>query len=195
MSSAFLKNETADGPVVIPARAPLPPGVANYVTPRGLALLRAELIELETERAHKQTDQTDETERTRQLALLNGRIANLNQRIASAKVVNGHEQPLDPAAPEVVRFGATVNLRPAQTTGQNQPARSKKTIDVLPAERQFTIVGVDEANAIHGLIAFTAPLAQAMQGKRVGEQIAMRNRQGEDLLEIVSITYEKLGTL
>lgn len=49
MSSAFLKNETADAPVVIPARAPLPQGTTNYVTPRGLALLRAKLTKLESE--------------------------------------------------------------------------------------------------------------------------------------------------
>lgn len=55
MSRAFLKNESADDPVVIPARAPLPAGAANYVTPRGLAMLRDELETLGKEHALAQT--------------------------------------------------------------------------------------------------------------------------------------------
>lgn len=50
MSKAFTSEETPDDPIVVPARAPLPPGVPNYVTPRGLALLRAERATLEHER-------------------------------------------------------------------------------------------------------------------------------------------------
>ncbi|MGM9511230.1 GreA/GreB family elongation factor [Larkinella sp. GY13] len=171
MSSAFLKNETADAPVVIPARAPLPPGVTNYVTPRGLARLREELIELETEHAHLQASEVlDENERSRQMALLNGRIANLNQRISSAKVVDSHPQ-------DEVRFGATVVLK-------------TKTGKSPGTERRFTIVGVDEADASQGLIAFTAPIARAIQGKRVGDVVSLRTVQGEEILEITAIGYE-----
>ena len=171
MSSAFLKNETADAPVVIPARAPLPPGVTNYVTPRGLTLLRDELIELETEHAHLQASEvTDENERSRQLALLNGRIANLNQRISSAKVVDSHPQ-------DEVRFGATVVLK-------------TKTGKSPGTERRFTIVGVDEADASRGFIAFTAPIARTIQGKRAGDAVLLRTVQGEEVLEITAIRYE-----
>ena len=172
MSSAFLKNETADAPVVIPARAPLPPGTTNYVTPRGLALLRDELTELEAEHARVQIDTSEENERMRQLALLNGKIGNLNQRIASARVVDPNNQPRDE-----IRFGATVTLR--THTGKK-----------LGEERQFTIVGVDEADATHGRIAFTAPLARSMQGKRVGEAVTLRTMKGENSMEIMAITYE-----
>lgn len=171
MSRAFLKNETADDPVVIPARAPLPPGVPNYVTPRGLALLRTELQELETERVQVATHTTDEADRTRQLAELNGRVGLLNQRIASARVVDGHNQPTGE-----VRFGATVTLR----------SRNPNTPDV---ERQYTLVGVDEADAAHGLIAFTAPIARAMQGKRVGDTVTVRTVNGEDVLQISQVVY------
>lgn len=168
MSSAFLKNETADAPVVIPARAPLPPSTPNYVTPHGLALLRAELVDLETERAHIQAAQVeDQNERSRQLALLNGTIANLNQRIASAKVV-------DTQAQELVRFGATVVLR----------VQSGK---LAGTERQFTIVGVDQANATQGLLAFTSPLARALQGKRIGETVAWPTPNGQQVMYVLSI--------
>jgi len=171
MSSAFLKNETADAPVVIPARAPLPPGTPNYVTPRGLDLLRTELIDLEAERAHLQAATADDlNERSRQLALLNGTIANLNQRISSAKVVDTQEQ-------DRVRFGATVVLK-------------IQTGKLAGTERHFTIVGVDQAKATQGLIAFTAPLARALQGKRVGETVAWPTPDGQQVMEILRIEYE-----
>lgn len=172
MSSAFLKNETADAPVVIPARAPLPPGTINYVTPRGLTLLRDELTDLEAEHTRVQTHTTEENERMRQLALLNGQLGNLNQRIATARVVDPQQQPRDE-----VRFGATVSLRTRTGIKSGE-------------ERRFTIVGVDEADANHGRIAFTAPIARTMQGKRVGETITLRTMKGEDVMEITAIAYE-----
>lgn len=170
MSSAFLKNETADDPVVIPARAPLPPGTTNYVTPHGLVLLRDELTGLETERATVSAGVLEERDRSRQLAELNGRIGLLNQRIATAKVVDEH-----PALDEV-RFGATVTLRP-------RPGKTS------PPERKLTIVGVDEADANQGLIAFTAPIVRAMQGKRVGDLVTVPTRTGTDTLVIATIAY------
>ncbi len=173
MSRAFLKNESADDPVVIPARAPLPPGVTNYVTPRGLALLHSELEELEAERGSVQTNEPDETERTRRMAELNGRIGALNERIATAKVVHGHEHEPDPA----IRFGATVTLRDKSSTTN-------------AADRKLTIVGVDEADATQGRIAFTAPIARLLLGKRVGERVALRTPQGEAAMEIRTISYE-----
>lgn len=179
MSRAFLKNETADDPVVIPARAPLPPGATNYVTPRGLVLLHAELVNLEAERAQVQTRAGDETERTRQLAELNGRVGLLNGRIASAKVVGPPAQLPDQNGERLVRFGATVTLRTRTKAAKGSGA-----------ERRLTIVGVDEADASHGRIAFTAPIAQAMQGKRVGETVTLRTARGEDVMDIVGIDYE-----
>ena len=171
MSRAFLKNESADDPVVIPARAPLPPGVSNYVTPRGLALLRAELAELEAEHARVQLNETDETERTRQLALINGKIGALNQRIGTAHVVNPATQPHDE-----IRFGASVTLRPKSG-----------------ADRQLSIVGVDETDAANGLIAFTAPIARAMQGKRLGDTVLLRTLKGEEAFNVVAIRYDTTG--
>ncbi|MBO0947771.1 GreA/GreB family elongation factor [Fibrella forsythiae] len=165
MSRAFLKNESADDPVVIPARAPLPPGVANYVTPRGLTLLRAELAELDAEHAQVQRTEADETERTRQLALINGKVGALHQRIRSAQVVNPGAQP-----PHEIRFGAAVTLRPK-----------------VGPDRQLTIVGVDEADAANGLIAFTAPIAKAMQGKRIGDIVPLRTMKGEEAYQVVAI--------
>src|SRR5688572_15110576 len=98
MSRAFAKEDDSGQPPIIPPRAALPPGTPNYVTPRGLELLRNELAELETERTKAEANRTDESERSRQLSILNGRISALTGRIASAKVVDTSNQP-----PEEVR--------------------------------------------------------------------------------------------
>jgi transcription elongation factor GreB len=44
VSKGFTKDDATDEPLVVPSRPPLPTGAANYVTARGLALLRSELV-------------------------------------------------------------------------------------------------------------------------------------------------------
>ena len=153
---------------MVPPRAPLPPDTPNYVTPRGLALLREELVGLETERAHLDTLPADSNDRKRKLAFVNGRIAGVQERIASARVVDFADQPQDE-----VRFGATVNLR------------SK-----AGAERKMQIVGVDESDPAQGRIPFTAPIVRGMTGKKIGQPVAMPSTRGSEAWEIVSISYE-----
>lgn len=92
MSKAFTSEETADAPAIVAPRAPLPDGVPNYVTPRGLARLRDELAALRAQGLEP--------------AALAQRRAELEERIASAEVV-----PLPTAPTDVVRFGARVTVR------------------------------------------------------------------------------------
>jgi hypothetical protein len=108
MSKAFTKDEAWEEPI-IPPRAPMPVGVHNYVTPRGLRLLQEELAALETERHRLDGERADEVEYRRRLAILAGRTRDLIARIASATVVDPRRQPRDE-----VRFGARVTL---QTVG------------------------------------------------------------------------------
>src|SRR5688572_14911060 len=105
MSKAFTKDDGGDEPLFVPPRAPLPEGVANYVTPRGLALLRTELAELEAERARLRR-MPDEVGRRGELAATAERVSQLSARIASAVVI-------DPAAQDDdrVRFGASARVR------------------------------------------------------------------------------------
>lgn len=171
MSQAFLKNDTQDEKVFIPPRAPLPPGTVNYVTLRGMSLLKSELVDLETNRSQVQSTQSDERERTRQLAIMGEQIAELNQRISSAKIIDARTQPQDE-----VRFGATVTLR----TNAGKKSETK---------RRFQIVGVDEASATEGRVAFLAPIARVILGRRVGDKATLRTAQGEEVLEITAIAY------
>ncbi|KAA9339959.1 GreA/GreB family elongation factor [Adhaeribacter soli] len=171
MSRAFVKEDDAGEPPIIPPRAALPPGVPNYVTPRGLELLRAEMQTLEAERTQIEANRDDAAERTRQLNIMNGRTSALASRLASAKVVDPAGQPSDE-----VRFGATVTLK---TIKGGKPG----------LERTFTIVGVDEASVAEGKIAFVAPIARAVQGAKVGETLPLTLGRNEEEVKVTAISY------
>lgn len=167
MSKAFTRDDdSAVEPVLIPPRAPLPEGVANYVTPRGLQLLRTEQHELERERAEAE-QQTDEAERRRALSAVTARLAALDGRLRGAVLVDSATQPR-----EEVRFGASVTVRSA-----------------AGAVRTYEIVGVDEARTGEGRIAFIAPIARALLGRRAGDVATVMTPRGEEDLEVLAIDY------
>jgi transcription elongation factor GreB len=170
MSKAFTKDDEWEEPVVAP-RAPLPAGVPNYVTPRGLALLRAELVQLEAARQRLDAARSDEVEQRRRLAIVGRRLSELSARLASAQLVDPRLQPHD-----AVRFGASVRLR---TAAGARPGE----------ERELTIVGVDEADPAAGRIAFTAPIARTILGRTVGDVATLATARGDEELEILSIDY------
>jgi transcription elongation factor GreB len=128
-----------------------------------MELLEAELAELEAQ--HMEARASGDA---RGLALAAGRLEALQDRLASAKVV----PPPDPASGKVA-FGSSVTIRTlsGKFTGE---------------ERQLTIVGVDEARD-ETRIAFTAPIAQALLGHKVGEKVKLNVGRLEQLLEIVAL--------
>ena len=163
MSRAFVKEDSEAAPLV-PRRAPLPEGTRNYVTPRGLSMLRAELdVLLADLGARERAGQTSHGE----ITALRGRIAELEARLASAELV-------DPThgARDIVRFGAHVSIRAADGT-----------------ERSYRIVGVDEANAAEGRVAFVSPLARALLGKRVGDVAIWKAPRGDEEIELTAIDF------
>ena len=164
MSRAFVKEGAPEVPVVVPPRAPLPAGVPNYVTPTGLAALRAEKAALERARADLDAEHPDAS---REREMLTGKLKGLIERIARSQVV-------DPAQVdrEDVRFGATVTLRDADGT-----------------ERSVRIVGVDEADAEASTVAFTSPIARALTGKRVGDTALLQTPAGDRPLVVLAVRY------
>jgi transcription elongation factor GreB len=163
VSKAFTKDDDAALPPIVPRRAPLPPGQPNYVTARGLAALREELAALRSE--HAATSARGDIALA---AALGERVSELEARLTSAELVSAAHP-----APSEARFGATVTVRGG-----------------AGAERAYTIVGVDEADASAGRIAFVAPLARALIGKRPGEAAVVRTPHGDEELEILSVRYE-----
>jgi transcription elongation factor GreB len=161
VSRAFVKEDTSEPLLVVP-RAPLPEGAPNYVTRRGLALLRDERAALEAARPDPEAPGGAAA-----LTAHHARLSALDARLNSAQLLDPETLPQDE-----VRFSALVTLQ------------SESGV-----ERRYRIVGVDEADARSGRIAFTAPLAVALSGKRVGDAVVLRQPGGETGFDIVGIDY------
>lgn len=167
MSKAFTKEDVQEQPLFVPARAPLPAGVPNYVTANGLKLLQEERAEWRAERSRLEASLDNEDERKRELAAVAQRLADLDARLASATVVDLKNQPEGE-----VRFGACVTV---QTDAGE--------------ERRYQIVGVDEADASQGKVSFLSPIARAMMGLEVGDTATLTIARGVETLEVIAIDY------
>lgn len=168
MSRGFVKESDQEELPIIPPRSPLPAGETNYVTPAGLTALENERAGLEAEKDALPTDNEDE--RRRSITVIDGKLALLQQRIVSARVLPPAGQPQDE-----VRFGAWVKLKNHGTKKQ----------------QAFQIVGVDEANVKAKKISFTAPIARAITGLYAGETADFQLGNEVRKLEILEISYHQ----
>ena len=166
MSRGFVKEDDQEEAPIIPPRAALPEGVTNYVTPEGKKLLEDEKTTIE-EQIHNLSE-TDERERRRALAVLDGTLNLLKERLTSARILDPKEQPED-----TIRFGAKVSY----------------IMQRNPRLLHFTIVGVDEADVQKQKIAFIAPIAKAVTGKKVGDIVEFQLGTESRRLEIKGIEY------
>jgi len=164
MSRAFVKDSDGDAEVPeIPVSEH-----ANHVTPRGLAQLRERLDAAQRKRAQlKGADETVDTDA--ELRYLERDLRWLESRIASAMVVDLARQPQDRVA-----FGAAVDV--ADTQG---------------VESTYRIVGEDEVDAEQGWVSWVSPLAQALLGARVGEEVVWHRPIGDARIEVLAIRYEE----
>ncbi|MEQ9103826.1 MAG: GreA/GreB family elongation factor [Rhodothermales bacterium] len=172
MSRAFTNEDADVGEVMIPPRAPLPPGAINYVTPFGRQLLEDEQAALDAEKAALSSGDKQNHDRIRQLTIINGKLRLLGERLSSARVIEPATQPT-----EEVRFGARVRV--AFLDG---PMEGK--------EQDIRIVGVDESGHTPERIAFTAPIARALTGARVGHTVKLAPEHGNRSFRIVGISYD-----
>lgn len=170
MSRGFVKEEDQEEAPFIPSRADLPPGTINYVTPYGYDQLIEEREDLESQITSITV--TDEKERRHMLAVLTGKLNLLNERIGSARILSPKDQPTDE-----VRFGARVRFKVVAG-------------DQKEAIREFKFVGVDEADIKKNKIAFFAPIARVLTGKKVGEVAEFQRGANIQKFEIISIDYE-----
>lgn len=181
MSRAFTKEDAQHEDVMVVARAPLPEGEPNLVTPRGLALLEEERGELE-EALAAAVAAGDE----RSVAALETASDELALRLSGATLV-------DPARHDktAVRFGDTVRLRrppqPGTERGRTTAATRQGAERASADEFSLRIVGVDEAEPEEGAISFLAPLAQALLGARVGQVVEVGAGAPRQTLEVVAI--------
>ncbi len=166
MSRGFVKEGDQEEPPMIPPRAALPDGTTNYVTPEGFQALENEKEELLKELSTFESK--DEREKRRKSAEIDGKLNLLNERINSARVLDLKDQN-----DGEVRFGATVTYK----------------IDSAQKAVTLKIVGVDEANIKKKKVAFVAPIAKALIGKKEGEETTLNLGGEERKLKVVKITY------
>jgi transcription elongation factor GreB len=164
MSRAFVKDNDGDAQDVLP-ELPLSEHL-NYVTPRGISKLRERLAAAQARRDAMKIGEEETLDEQRELAALERELRWLHTRVASAMEVDLAKQPRDRVA-----FGATV------------------TVDSESGERRWQIVGEDEADAEHGLVSYVSPLAQALLGARVGDEVRWQRPAGDMTIEVVAIDY------
>ena len=185
MNKAFVKEtdapEADDDDLAAPA---LPAGSKNYMTPGGYARLDAEFNQLwKIERPRlvetiawaasngDRSENGDYIYGKKRLREVDRRLRFLSKRLEHAEVV-------DPATREdtdQVFFGATVTV--ADSAGN---------------ESIYAIVGIDEADAGRGRIAWISPMARALLKAREGDRVNVQTPEGRREVEIVEVRYQAI---
>jgi transcription elongation factor GreB len=154
----------------------------RFITPEGLARIRGEydrlfgierpqLVETIAWAAANgdRSENGDYIYGRKKLREIDRRLGYLAKVMKAAKVVDPASQATDQ-----VRFGATVELA-----------------DEQDERRILTIVGDDEADATAGRIGWSAPLARALIGARIGDERMVRLPAGEKSYEVMAIRYPR----
>jgi transcription elongation GreA/GreB family factor len=166
MSQAFIKND-ADLPEEPVERRPS--GRPNYVTPAGLAMLETKIRELVELRARLLS-----VGRPGEQPALPLRQAELDLRYYETQFKRAILVDHRGLAAADARFGAAVRIK--ESDG---------------AEKEFFIVGEDEAAPASGRINWASPLAAALLGAKAGTAVTFTRKKEEVKLEILSVTYPK----
>ncbi len=160
---------------------PLPAGARNYITPEGYRRLREELMALlDVERpkvvetvswAAKNGDRSENGDYLygkKRLREIDRRIRFLTRRLDIAEVA-------DPSAHhgrDQIFFGATVTY--ANAAGQ---------------QRTITILGIDEADSLHGEVSWISPIARALLKAHVGDEVQLTTPAGIERIEVIDVRY------
>lgn len=148
---------------------------ATYVTAEGLQKLKSELHELKTvrkrevanriEKAKELGDLSENAEYADakdEMSFIEGRIIEIEDSINRAVII-------EQGSTDTVTIGATVEL------------------SADGGSKTYTIVGSNEANPAGGRISNETPLAQALLGKKVGDEIKVTVPSGEIRYTVVRI--------
>lgn len=164
MSRAFVREDSPKDDE--PPKRPVTPG-PNYVTPRGMELLKAKVEELAKQRSPLLSDSEDPELRRRRL-LIERDLVYFTTRFETAILVDHTGKDFAD-----IRLGAIVEAKEDE---------SGKT-------RRFEIVGEDEAEAGAGKLNWASALADSLLGKKAGEQVVWQSEEGRRLLTIISVKY------
>ncbi|MCK5822986.1 MAG: GreA/GreB family elongation factor [Bacteroidales bacterium] len=168
MSRGFVKEGDQEEIPLVPPRAHLPNGVANYVTPNGFEELKKEQNSLVDERQILK-EQSTENNRV-QINYITAKLRLLEDRINSAKIVDLANQTQNE-----VRFGATISLYKEEEN----------------CKFQYQIVGVDEANVSQNKVSFLSPIAKILRNKKTGDKFTLQTPKGNTNMKIEAIDYQQ----
>lgn len=154
MSVAFTREEDLEATAADLADRPISPH-PNLVTPEGLAAIEAELASARAAYTAAQVQGSIESDRTA-MARATRDLRYWSPRRASAQLIAPTE---DDGA---VRFGGSVSIE--REDGRAQTWR---------------IVGEDEADPAAGSVSHVSPLARAVMGKRVGDEVTVAGQSAE----------------
>lgn len=163
MSQAFVREPDGDAVADDQPELPISPH-PNYVTPGGLAQLKASLAGL----LEKRRDlDGDALVNKLHLSQIMREIRYYEARIKQAIRVDPAAQPTGEVA-----FGAAVTV-------EDEDGNS----------RTYRIVGEDEADPDQGKVSWVSPLAKALIDARAGDLVLWERPTGAVELEIISISY------
>ena len=154
---------------------------SKYITPEGEQALRDELHQLwkverpvVTDAVHEAAKNGDRSENgdyiygKRRLREIDSRVRFLNKRLDEVEVV--HRIPHDT---QKVFFGAWVTLE-----------------DASGKEQRWRVVGPDEFDLACGKLSMDSPLARALLGKRLDDEIRVHSPSGEQVYYVTDIRYQ-----
>lgn len=153
---------------------------SNYITPAGVKRLRDELDHLwkverplTTQRVSDAAAEGDRSENAeyiygkKRLREIDSRIRFLSKRLDVLKVVDSV-----PEDQEKVYFGALVTVE----NGDGQ-------------ESVYRIVGPDEFDPARNHISIDSPVAKALMGRRINDEVTVRRPAGLTTLVITEVSY------
>lgn len=162
-------------------------GGKNYITPGGLARLKAEYHFLVTRERPAVTEVVawaasngDRSENAdyqygkRRLRQIDGRLRFLTKRLEAAEVVDPETPRKGPAAAKAF-FGATVRY-----------------VNATGTEREVSIVGADEVDLNRNHISWLSPLGRALMRSGAGDTVVMDAPGGREELEVLEVRYERI---
>lgn len=150
---------------------------AWYLTQEKYNELAAELENLKKNKIPKMAERIDDArqqgdlsenaeyhEAREQMGWLQGRLQELRAILDRAEMIEEGSQKKS-----VVDLGTTV------------------IVDISGKQKEYAIVGAQEANPMIGKISNESPLGQALLGKRVGDEVEVQVPAGRQIYRIVSI--------